>query len=260
VPHQSASLHRHRTAKAWKRRNRGEAAYRRDEDNKTNDKAGYRKGPGDRTNQGDSDNGERCNNDNDRSKNKNSGSYRVQLSRRGTQNNPSPTPPQHQITDSGYNKGNTKSHNELVPDKDGQGCDSTIAPPMDLTETTTINTILPPEVILHIFQFVPLKYLGYVMQVCKWWKEISDTPRLWSTKYIVINRYNISLMPRALTTWRLSTVNEIIMEMVSTEALEAVNDHETIRHMQMNTMLSSIMGKTLATTIKKKEGVNISNT
>jgi hypothetical protein len=264
VPHQSTSTHRDRAPKTGKRRHRGESADRKHEDDKTNNEPKYRRNPGDKTIQGYSNNGE-----NDRNKHKNPRSYKVQLSRRETQDIPTPKLPptdfsgfnivhqqkrgtQHQSTDSGYN--------EPVPDNDEQGCTSTIVPPLDLPKRTTINTILPPEVILHIFQFLPLEDLGFVMQVCKWWYEISDTPTLWANKYIVINRSNVALMPRALNTWRLSKVKEIIVDTISPEAIEAVNNHEMITDVHVNNILNTVMGQTLATMVKKKEAININAT
>jgi hypothetical protein len=151
-------------------------------------------------------------------------------------------------------------HEEIVPDNEEQACTS-VALQSDLPKQT-INEILPPEVILKIFEFLELEGLGSVMEVCKWWYQISDTPRLWSNtnKYIIINRSNVALIPRALNMWRLSKVKEIIVDTISPEAIEAVNNHDMITDVSVNNMLCTVTGQTLATMVKRKEVVNIGAT
>ena len=63
---------------------------------------------------------------------------------------------------------------------------------------------LPPEMLLWIFQLLSYRDLKIVMLVCRRWREIGETPRLWSLYPVIVNTRNMSVMPKILTSWRLS--------------------------------------------------------
>jgi hypothetical protein len=60
-----------------------------------------------------------------------------------------------------------------------QGCNPVIAPPSYDT--------LPDELLLLIFGFLPIKYLGFVACVSKKWASVSNDEGLWKAKWMELD-------------------------------------------------------------------------
>ena len=105
-----------------------------------------------------------------------------------------------------------------------------------IAEKEMIN-VLPDEVLEQIFHHLPLHVLGLVLLVCRRWRQIGESPWLW-------------------TRARLRVTQEMMSEL-----LTAMVQHPRLRELDMNYMnLSMVNPMLLATAVNKMMVVDIRST
>ena len=72
--------------------------------------------------------------------------------------------------------------------------------------------ILPEEMMAKIFEYLSYKQLKDVVCVCKRWRMIGESPRLWSKFPLTVTKANQFEIPNILKYRRLSLLKEITIE------------------------------------------------
>ena len=53
------------------------------------------------------------------------------------------------------------------------------------------------------------KWKFSAMLVCKRWREIGDTQRLWSSLPVIVNTRNMAVIPKILSNWRMQGLKKL---------------------------------------------------
>jgi len=110
---------------------------------------------------------------------------------------------------------------------------------------------LPAEVLERIFQSLSYRDLRMAVLVCRRWREVGETPELWSSLPVTVNTRTLSLMPEILSSWRLRDVRKfVIRTSVSEEELSSILIRPGLRELVIAPdLLSSREATLLFTTI-----------
>ena len=120
---------------------------------------------------------------------------------------------------------------------------------------------LPAELLVQVFQLLPLPDLRSGMLVCRRWGEAGGLPSVCASKNILVTRNNLAAMPRILASPRLMLVKKLTMSAVSTKMFKALAAHPGIRKVDMeDASLSEIQPKLLAQALTNLEQVNLTGT
>ena len=94
-------------------------------------------------------------------------------------------------------------------------------------EMTDLTEELPVEILALIFQSLSLQDLSTALLVCRRWREVGETPALWSSLPVRVNTENLSVMTEMLRSRRLQAVRKLVIIGVSPseEDWEAVGEH-----------------------------------
>ena len=57
-------------------------------------------------------------------------------------------------------------------------------------EMTDLTKKLPVEILVMIFQSLSLQDLSMAVLVCRRWREVGETPALWSQVTVTVNKRN----------------------------------------------------------------------
>ena len=79
-------------------------------------------------------------------------------------------------------------------------------------EMTDMTEMLPEEILEKIFQFISLQDLSSAVLVCRRWRDVGETPTLWSSLHVGVNTRNMSVMPEMLSSRRLKAVRKLTIE------------------------------------------------
>ena len=71
---------------------------------------------------------------------------------------------------------------------------------------------LPVEMLLETFELLSYEDLKNVVLVCRRWREIGETPRLWSSLPVIVNTRNMSVMPEILRSGRRQGLKKLWIE------------------------------------------------
>ena len=94
---------------------------------------------------------------------------------------------------------------------------------------------LPLEMLLGIFELVSYKDLMNVMLVCRRWREIGETPRLWSSFPVIVKTRNMSVMSEILSSRRMKQLEKLrIISILSKEVLQTIMDHHVLREFKLS--------------------------
>ena len=70
---------------------------------------------------------------------------------------------------------------------------------------------LPAEILKMILQSLSLKDLSMAVLVCKRWREVGETPALWSCVTVTVYRGNQAAMEEILSSRRLQAVKKLVI-------------------------------------------------
>ena len=70
---------------------------------------------------------------------------------------------------------------------------------------------LPVEILNMIFQSLSLPDLFKVVLVCRRWREVGETPALWSQVTVAVDERNQSLVTEILRSRRMEAVSKIVI-------------------------------------------------
>ena len=102
-------------------------------------------------------------------------------------------------------------------------------------EIADITKKLPAEILERIFQLLYVPDLRMVVQVCRRWREVGETPALWSSLPVMVDTRNLSVMTEMLRSRRLQAVRKLDIRYVSPseEDWEAVGEHPGLRELEI---------------------------
>ena len=123
-----------------------------------------------------------------------------------------------------------------------------------------INRLLPVEILQRVFKLLPKKDLKTVVQVCRRWREIGDTPILWEwLLFPIVNQDNLDITSELLlNSTRLSGLQALAVRAVSEKLLLAVSLHKSLWRLDIaSTNLTSIDPTVLARAICQMEIVDL---
>ena len=94
---------------------------------------------------------------------------------------------------------------------------------------------LPVEMLLGIFELVSYKDLKNVVLVCRRWREIGETPRLWSSFPVIVKTRNMSVMSEILSSRRMKQLEKLRIEStLSEEVSQTIMDHPVLRKFELS--------------------------
>ena len=124
-----------------------------------------------------------------------------------------------------------------------------------------INAMLPSEMIERIFCFLPHPDLKSVVLVCRRWREVGESPSLWTWVSLKATSSTLSLMPVMIASRRLQRATTMVIRSVDTHLLEAVRMHPSIRDVDFRfTNLSTLPPASLTQVVSSLESVNLNYT
>ena len=104
---------------------------------------------------------------------------------------------------------------------------------VDIMDITLMKK-LPTEMLLWIFKQLSYRDLKIVMLVCRRWREIGETPRLWSSLPVIVNTRNMSVIPEILTTRRMCGLNKLWIEAtLSKKVSQTIVRHTGLRELEL---------------------------
>ena len=91
---------------------------------------------------------------------------------------------------------------------------------------TDLTKQLPVEILKMLFQSLSLQDLSMVVLVCRRWREVGETPALWSQVTVTVDERNQSVVTDILSSRRMEAVRKIFIgERVSEEGWMSVIGH-----------------------------------
>ena len=94
---------------------------------------------------------------------------------------------------------------------------------------------LPVEMLLEIYELLPYKDLKNVVLVCRRWREIGETPRLWSSFPVIVKTRNMSVMSEILSSRRMKQLKKLRIESsLSEEVLQIIINHPVLREFKLS--------------------------
>ena len=86
-----------------------------------------------------------------------------------------------------------------------------------------------------IFELVSYKDLKNVVLACRRWREIGETPRLWSSFPVIVKTRNMSVMSEILSSRRMKQLEKLrIISILSKEVLQTIMDHHVLREFKLS--------------------------
>ena len=68
---------------------------------------------------------------------------------------------------------------------------------------------IPDEILLRIFKLISREDLRNVVLVCSAWREIGETPSLWSSLSLCVNTGNMRVIPEILSSGRMEGLSKL---------------------------------------------------
>ena len=121
-----------------------------------------------------------------------------------------------------------------------------------------INSVLPDEMLDAVFRLLPHKSFLMVLLVCRRWREVGESPWFWAFSSLRVTFDNLPQIPELLASRRWMALSCIIVRDVSNELLTSVQDHRSIKRLEMNYLdLSLVDPELLATAVADREVVDM---
>lgn len=129
---------------------------------------------------------------------------------------------------------------------------------------TDLSEDLPIEIMVKIFQSLSHRDLGMAALVCRRWREMVETPALWSSFPLVVNSKNPSVIREILSCTRLQPVRKLIVKtrvLVYEIGFMSFMDLPELRELEiLNNNMTSIEPGLIASAVKLLEKLNLRNT
>ena len=94
---------------------------------------------------------------------------------------------------------------------------------------------LPVEMLLEIYELLSYKDLKNVVLVCRRWREIGETPRLWSSFPVIVKTRNMSVMSEILSSRRMMELKKLRIEStLSEEVSQTIMNHPVLREFKLS--------------------------
>lgn len=107
-------------------------------------------------------------------------------------------------------------------------------------EVADMTKKLPVEVLERIFQSLSPRELRMAVLVCRRWREVGETPALWSSLPVRVNTRNLSVMPEILSSRRLQAVRKFVIRThVSQEFLLSLLERPEVMELAISSFLWS---------------------
>ena len=111
-----------------------------------------------------------------------------------------------------------------------------------------------------IFEQLSYGDLRKVVLVSRRWKEIGETPRLWSSLPVIVKTENMSMMLEILSSARMQGLKKLIIEApLSEKVSQTIVRHPGLREINFNSMLGINPGL-LAKAVTKLETLKVGRT
>ena len=122
---------------------------------------------------------------------------------------------------------------------------------------------LPEEILEKIFEFVSLHDLCMTVQVCRRWRQVAETPKLWSEVIVRVNETNQFVVSEILRSRRMQAVSRIDIYYgvsLSVDGWEAVIQHPGLKQLVVMCSLEGLENGLVARIITSKEYVSVGST
>ena len=123
---------------------------------------------------------------------------------------------------------------------------------------------LPGEILEKIFHFLSLQDLSMAVLVCRRWREVAETPALWSQVTVAVDERNQSLVTEILRSRRMKTVRKIVIGggvSLSQEGWMSVVGHTGLRQLYVSRgSMEGVEPGLVGRAVTSVETVRISNT
>lgn len=123
-----------------------------------------------------------------------------------------------------------------------------------------INRLLPTEMLDRVFRLLPNRDLVTVVQVCRRWRQVGETPILWAwLRLPTVNGDNLDVISELLLySKRLQALESLVVRSVSDDLFAAVAQHKSLKRLDIaNTNLSAVDPTVLAKSICQMEKVDM---
>ena len=123
-----------------------------------------------------------------------------------------------------------------------------------------INRLLPTEMLERVFRLLPNRDLVTVVQVCRRWRQVGETPILWAwLRLPTVNGDNLDVISELLLySKRLQALESLVVRSVSDDLFAAVAQHKSLKRLDIaNTNLSAVDPTVLAKSICQMEKVDM---
>ena len=109
--------------------------------------------------------------------------------------------------------------------------------PRNIQKRPNIATMqkLPVEMLLCIFKLLSYEDLKLIVLVCRRWREIGETPRLWSSLHFIVSTRNMSVMPEILSSRRMEGLKKLRIETrLSKKVSQTIVRHTGLREFEIS--------------------------
>ena len=94
---------------------------------------------------------------------------------------------------------------------------------------------LPVEMLLGIFELGSYEDWKNVVLVCRRWREIGETPRLWSSFPVIVKTRNMSVMSELLSSKRMKEPKKLRIEStLSEEVSQTIMNHSVLKEFKLS--------------------------
>ena len=124
-----------------------------------------------------------------------------------------------------------------------------------MDHTITVDC-LPREIVEKILGLLPFQALLPALRVCRLWREVGETPRLWTRLRLSVKTDTLREMPETLAIPRLRALRGLRVRAVSDQLFRGILEHPGLRELDLRcTDLSGLDPELLAVIIPRMERV-----
>jgi len=118
-------------------------------------------------------------------------------------------------------------------------------------DKTDLTLLLPVEILEMIFHLLSPNDLKTAVMVCRRWREVGESPRLWSWVFLILNRRNYDVVSDILLSRRLQAVRCLsVRTSLSRDLWRMVASHPGLRELEIcRSLLSPEGAKILLTAV-----------
>merc|ERR1712130_84095 len=126
------------------------------------------------------------------------------------------------------------------------------------TSSLYIMELIPAELLYQVFRALPRQELKIVVQVCQRWRQVCETPELWSWATVTIGKWNVSSIVESLAKRRLGGVSSIWLWEISPSLFEVLSLCPRLREVNVHADISWAPPELVAKMASRVEQLHLS--